>query len=99
MLKNVQVRLSPIQTLVLPKIHSAKDLDAVSMEICATLQSSASSNRRHKPINLVASIESAKSLYNIGEIAGWKSVYGPTLGGQVIALLVGVRFPANSIPI
>ncbi|KAI0801738.1 Pyruvate/Phosphoenolpyruvate kinase-like domain-containing protein [Irpex lacteus] len=81
------VQLHPIRTLVLPKIHSAKDLDTVSSEIFAALWSGIASKDRYTPINLVASIESAKALYNIGEIASWKSTFGPNLGGQLTALL------------
>ncbi|KAI0689708.1 Pyruvate/Phosphoenolpyruvate kinase-like domain-containing protein [Cytidiella melzeri] len=81
------VQLQPIHTLVLPKIHSAKDLDAVSLEIYSTLRSGAVSQDRHKPIKLVASIESAKALYNIGEIAAWQSSFGSMFGGQLAALL------------
>jgi hypothetical protein len=39
-------------------------------------------------INFVASIESARALYNIGTIAAWRSVYGPEKGGKLMALLV-----------
>ena len=85
-----KVRLHPIHTLVLPKIHSAKDLDTVSAEISAALWTgiTGASVDRHTPINLVASTESAKALHNIGEIAAWKSTFGPTQGGQLTALLV-----------
>lgn len=87
----LQVQLHPIRTLVLPKIHSAKDLDTVSSEIFAALWSGIASKDRYTPINLVASIESAKALYNIGEIASWKSTFGPNLGGQLTALLVSMN--------
>lgn len=43
---------------------------------------------RTEPINIVASIESARALFNIGEIASWKSEFGPLLGGRLTALLV-----------
>ena len=39
-------------------------------------------------INLVASIESALALHNVGAIAAWRSVYGPEKGGELRALLV-----------
>lgn len=38
-------------------------------------------------INLVASIESAFALHNVGAIAAWRSVYGPEKGGELRALL------------
>ena len=44
--------------------------------------------RSQGTIHLVASIESAQALHNIGGIAAWKSVYGPEKGGELRALLV-----------
>jgi hypothetical protein len=44
--------------------------------------------RAKETINLVASIESAFSLHNVGAIAAWKSMYGPEKGGELRALLV-----------
>lgn len=38
-------------------------------------------------MQLVASIESARALFHIGEIAGWQSEFGPLLGGKLVALL------------
>ncbi|KAI0086589.1 Pyruvate/Phosphoenolpyruvate kinase-like domain-containing protein [Irpex rosettiformis] len=81
------VQLHPIHTLVLPKIHSAKDLDTISSAIFAALWNGISGRDPNMPISLVASIESAKALYNIGEIASWKSTFGPIPGGQLTALL------------
>lgn len=43
------------------------------------------------PINIVASIESARALVNIREIASWQSDFGPVLGGKLSALLVYIR--------
>ncbi|KAI0345718.1 beta subunit of citrate lyase [Trametopsis cervina] len=82
------VQLASIQTVVLPKVHSAQDLDFVSTQIRNTLQAGNTSEGRNTPIQLVASIESAKALYNIGEIASWQSQFGSMLGGQLVALLV-----------
>lgn len=66
---------------MLPKIHSAEDLEAVTDAIEAF-------GRAKGTINFVASIESARSLYNIGTIAAWRSVYGTEKGGKLTALLV-----------
>ena len=65
---------------MLPKIHSVEDLEIVAeaMEAIGT----------KGIINFVASIESARALYNIGTIAAWRSVYGPEKGGKLAALLV-----------
>ncbi|KAF7797029.1 hypothetical protein EIP86_008221 [Pleurotus ostreatoroseus] len=81
-----------VRTLILPKIHSAQDLNVVSRQIYSHLQSTSASvsHQRAKPLQLVASIESAAALYHIGEIAGWQSEFGPLLGGKLTALLVNV---------
>lgn len=70
-------------TLVLPKIHSVQDLQYISDAIARSTQQ----GRRTQPLRLVASIESAKSLWNIGEIAAWTSPHGPLNGGTLNALL------------
>jgi len=49
-----------------------------------------------EPVRLVASIESARALWSVGEIAGWSSEYGKERGGQLSALLVSascIHFP------
>lgn len=74
-----------IQTLVLPKIHSMGDLDKVSQ----TISQCFSSRSTKKPIQVVASIESARSLWSLGEIAAWKSREGVA---NVFALLVCLSF-------
>ena len=66
---------------MLPKIHSVDDLEIVTDAMEAF-------GRAKGTINFVASIESAKALYNIGTIAAWRSVYGPEKGGKLMALLV-----------
>ena len=40
------------------------------------------------PVQLVASVESAKAMYNLGEIASWQSTWGSAMGGKLSALLV-----------
>ncbi|KIP08983.1 hypothetical protein PHLGIDRAFT_355556 [Phlebiopsis gigantea 11061_1 CR5-6] len=79
------VQLNPIRTLLLPKIHSASDLHTVSHRMQSSLDLTGST--RTEPINIVASIESARALFNIGEIASWQSELGPLLGGRLTALL------------
>lgn len=71
---------------MLPKIHSAEDLDYVSRSIRNTAMAKGSSRRSF--VNIVPSIESAKASWNLGEIAGWKSDYGFEAGGRLTALLV-----------
>ncbi|KAL4251854.1 Pyruvate kinase-like domain superfamily protein [Abortiporus biennis] len=65
-----------ISTFVLPKVHSTKDLDTVSNEL----------SQSTRPVNFVASIESALSYYNLPSIASWKSNSGAN-GGLLSALL------------
>ncbi|KZP31433.1 citrate lyase beta subunit [Athelia psychrophila] len=72
-----------IRTLILPKIHSAQDLHHVSREIYMSRQSGSSDQA---PLNIVASIESARALWGLGDIAGWQSEYGPE-GGKLSAVL------------
>ncbi|KZV61508.1 beta subunit of citrate lyase [Peniophora sp. CONT] len=59
-------------TLVLPKVHSIDYLDKVASIVDSVAGS------MDTPIRLVASIESARSLYNIGSIAGWRHSSGKT---------------------
>ena len=66
---------------MLPKIDSVEDLETVTEAMEAI-------GRENGIINFVASIESARALYNIGTIAAWRSVYGPEKGGKLAALLV-----------
>ncbi|EIM85863.1 citrate lyase beta subunit [Stereum hirsutum FP-91666 SS1] len=56
-----------ISTFVLPKVHSVDDLYTVSRMINSTGRAG------QGPINLVASIESARALWNVGHIASWAS--------------------------
>lgn len=79
-----EVLKSPfVRTLVLPKIHSVSDLHHVSRAI----RTSRAGNPTPFPIRLVASVESARSAWNLGEIASWTSEYGPDAGGKLGALL------------
>lgn len=75
---------------MLPKVHSVEDLESVTDAMEAF-------GRSQGTIHLVASIESARALHNIGGIAAWKSVYGPEKGGELKALLV--RLPSPTIHI
>ncbi|KAI0766424.1 Pyruvate/Phosphoenolpyruvate kinase-like domain-containing protein [Trametes elegans] len=81
------MRLPCIRTLVLPKVHSVQDLDHVSEEIFVTYKANKFRDPYGPPVQIVASVESAKAMYNLGAIAGWQSRYGPALGGQLSALL------------
>jgi citrate lyase subunit beta-like protein len=66
---------------VLPKVNSVEDLEIVTDAMEAF-------GRAKGTISLVASIESALALHNVGAIAAWRSVYGPEKGGELRALLV-----------
>lgn len=71
-----------VGTLVLPKIHSVRDLHYVSRTIRNLNRSSAAALR------IVASIESARSVMALEDIASWKSEFGADKGGELTALLV-----------
>ncbi|KAJ1311785.1 hypothetical protein OPQ81_010251 [Rhizoctonia solani] len=51
-----------LQGIVMPKIHSAEYLDKVSSYV-----------PEGRPLSIIASIESARGLWDAGHIAGWKS--------------------------
>ncbi|KAG2065583.1 beta subunit of citrate lyase [Suillus decipiens] len=72
-----------VRTLVLPKIHSVRNLHHVSRAI----RTSQARSSTPFPIRIVASVESARSAWNLGEIASWTSEYGPNAGGKLSALL------------
>lgn len=78
---------------MLPKIDTVTQLDHVSREIFAAYQSNPDAvNESYGPLQLVASVESAKSLWNLDGICKWKSEYGEMLGGKLGALLVRVIY-------
>ncbi|KIJ54837.1 hypothetical protein M422DRAFT_24729 [Sphaerobolus stellatus SS14] len=58
-----------VRMLVLPKIHSTAGLDRVSK----TISQRSITRSVLGPFKVVASIESARGLWDVGEIAGWKS--------------------------
>ncbi|KAJ7855914.1 citrate lyase beta subunit [Mycena olivaceomarginata] len=65
-----------VGSLVLPKVHSAEDLNTVSTAI---------RDANGNALGLVASIESARASWNLGAIAAWKSEFGK-LGGALTAV-------------
>ncbi|KAJ2978562.1 hypothetical protein NUW54_g11267 [Trametes sanguinea] len=81
------MRLPCIRTLVLPKVHSVQDLNQVSEEIFLAYKGHKFRDPDGPPVRLVASIESARAMYNLGDIASWQSQYGDALGGKLSALL------------
>jgi len=82
------VKIPSIRTFILPKIDTVTQLDHVSREIFTAYQSkSRTMDESHGPLRLVASVESAKSLWNLEGISKWKSEYGDELGGKLGALL------------
>ena len=86
------MKIPSIRTFVLPKVHTTAELDHVSREIFSAYQSAPNLiNENYGPLQLVASIESAKSLWSLDQIARWKSEYGEMLGGNLGALLVYSR--------
>ena len=79
-----QISQSNVQTLILPKIHSLQDLDYVSDAVAVSGRSFSQSPN----LQLVPSIESARGIWNLGSIAGWKSSHNPQVGGELSAILV-----------
>lgn len=77
-----------VHTIVLPKIQGQQDLDFVSERVRSA---------GGPPVKLVASIESARALFDIGSIAGWKSKHNPEFGGSLSALLVSVIVKCNRL--
>jgi citrate lyase subunit beta-like protein len=81
----MQAALPVVGSLVLPKVHTAQDLHHISRAVMTASRIT----HRHFPLQFITSIESARGMWNLGTIAGWKSEYGPELGGRLSALLVG----------
>ena len=79
-----QISQSNVQTLILPKIHSSQDLDYVS----DVLSSSNRGSSHRLDLQIVPSIESARGIWNLGSIAGWKSSHNSQVGGELSAILV-----------
>ncbi|EIW59205.1 citrate lyase beta subunit [Trametes versicolor FP-101664 SS1] len=77
---SMAISLDCVRTLVLPKIHSAKDLYHVSEAVHAACM-----GRSRPPVQLVASIESAQAVHKLGQIAQWKAKVEH--GGRLSALL------------
>ncbi|KAF7297776.1 HpcH-HpaI domain-containing protein [Mycena kentingensis (nom. inval.)] len=68
-----------VGSLVLPKVHAAEDLDVVSQALNAANRIVSNS------LSLIASIESARASFNLGNIAAWRA--SDPLGGTLTALL------------
>ncbi|KAJ3491122.1 hypothetical protein NLI96_g953 [Meripilus lineatus] len=81
---SLALRYPQIRTLVLPKIHSQGDLDEVSQFV--NLHWKSNSRADTAPLDIVASVESAKAMFNLGAISSWTSECG-LYGGRLSALL------------
>ncbi|KZO94071.1 beta subunit of citrate lyase [Calocera viscosa TUFC12733] len=57
-----------VNTIVLPKVHSPAELDALSSSVPAG-----------RELQVVASIESARGMWGVGAIAGWRAAGSPAL--------------------
>ncbi|KAF9266650.1 beta subunit of citrate lyase [Marasmius fiardii PR-910] len=77
------LRIPRVQTVVLPKVNSVQDLHFASRHIHQVLQQ----NSRQTPLHIVSSVESAKALWNLGDIARWKSEHDEVQGGVLSGLL------------
>lgn len=75
-----------VHALVLPKVHTSAHLDAV-----AEVLSEVARDAAPREVRLVASIESARALWDVGDIAGWHARDVPeNLDVRLGALLVSV---------
>ena len=86
-----QIQSPSVDTLVLPKVNSPRDLDFVSKCI------SESQIARSLPLRIVASIESATALWHIGDIANWRSDSNGSARSVLTALLVCEFNPKRSL--
>lgn len=72
-----------VGAVVLAKTHSADDLDIIS----AALRDAPLSDARALPVEIIPSLESAKAMWNLRDIASWKSKHEPRVGGELGALM------------
>ncbi|KAG2010128.1 hypothetical protein CC2G_012971 [Coprinopsis cinerea AmutBmut pab1-1] len=72
-----------VKAVVLPKIHCAEDLDILS----DALQQAPLAEARGVPVEIIPSLESARGMWNLRDIASWKSKHEPRLGGELRALM------------
>ena len=86
-----QISQSNVQTLILPKIHSHQDLDYVADAVAVFCPSRGVSQGPN--LQIIPSIESARGLWNLGSIAGWKSSHNPQMVGELSAILVRFLYP------
>lgn len=71
----VKAAMPYVQTIVLPKVHDCRDLELLDQALHGKIGN----------YEIIASIESARALWNIGDIAKWRS---PTGLAAVTGLLV-----------
>ncbi|KAG7089746.1 hypothetical protein E1B28_011400 [Marasmius oreades] len=77
------LRIPTVKTVVLPKVNSVQDLHYASRHIHQVAQQ----NPRQIPLHIVSSVESARALWNLGDIARWKSEHDEVQGGVLSGLL------------
>lgn len=73
-----------VKAVVLAKTHSAEDLDVISNAIHEAPQAEV----RALPVEIIPSLESAKAMWNLRDIASWKSKHEARIGGELGALMV-----------
>lgn len=69
---------------MLAKTHAAEDLDVLS----DALRDAPLAEARAFPVEIIPSLESARAMWNLRDIAAWKSKHEPRLGGELKALMV-----------
>ncbi|TEB39694.1 beta subunit of citrate lyase [Coprinellus micaceus] len=72
-----------VKAVVLAKTHSAEDLDVISTAI----REAPHADVRGLPIEIIPSLESARAMWNLRDIASWKSKHEPRFGGELGALM------------
>lgn len=72
-----------VNAVVLAKTHSAEDLDVISDAI----RQAPLADVRAVPVEIIPSLESAKAMWNLRDIAAWKTKHEPRVGGELGALM------------
>jgi hypothetical protein len=81
----------------MPKIHSVEDLNTVARQIDQNIRYvSTSASNEGKSLDIVASIESARALFNIGQIASWQSPSGGKLRALLVRYLLYIPLPESA---
>ncbi|RXW24505.1 hypothetical protein EST38_g1365 [Candolleomyces aberdarensis] len=81
--------------VVLAKTHAAEDLDVLSN----ALREAPLAEARAFPVEIIPSLESARAMWNLRDIAAWKSKHEPRLGGELKALMLVIAAKAFGLDV